>query len=339
MLDLRRLALLEEVARSGSFSAAAKKLSFTPSAVSQQIAAFERELGTPLFERGPRGVRLTEAGRALHAHAEGVLARAADARAEVDAIAGGTAGRLRMGCFPTATTAFGARAVEVFRSRYPEVKLDFVGGEPFETLRRLRARELDLSVLFDLDRWSPGTNYDGELVCAPEEAEYIELFEDPYLVVMPRLHRLATQRSVKLAELAHETIMGSQSKGPPWTPDLLHICRRAGFTPHLEPGYRTADFQETQAFVAAGSGLTVLPRLGLLTVRPDVVVRPLEPTFARHVKIAKPAGAYLSTAAKAMVAILREVVEALNLEGWDGPAVAASGGQEGAHPFLAGDRR
>src|SRR5919206_3061784 len=102
MLDVRRLRVLREVAARGSFSAAAEALAYTQSAVSQQIAALERETGTLLVERSARGVRLTDAGRALVRHADVVLARLADAEAELEAIAGARGGRLRMAAFPSA---------------------------------------------------------------------------------------------------------------------------------------------------------------------------------------------------------------------------------------------
>src|SRR5919112_6039918 len=102
MLDVKRLRVLREVASRGSFSAAADSLHFTQSAVSQQIAALEREAGTTLVERNARGVRLTDAGRALVAHADVILARLADAEAELEAIAGARGGRVRIVSFPTA---------------------------------------------------------------------------------------------------------------------------------------------------------------------------------------------------------------------------------------------
>src|ERR1700753_3558973 len=95
MLDVRRMRVLREVAVRGSFSAAAESLSFTQSAVSQQIAALERETGTTLVQRNARGVRLTEAGEALVRHAEAILARLAEAEAELGAIAGPRGGRPR----------------------------------------------------------------------------------------------------------------------------------------------------------------------------------------------------------------------------------------------------
>src|ERR671917_2283101 len=121
MLDVRRMRVLREVAARGSFSAAADSLAYTQSAVSQQIAALEKEAGTTLVERNARGVRLTDAGRALVAHAEAILNRLADAEAELEAIAGMRGGRLRMVSFPTAGATLAPRAIGRFRERYPGV--------------------------------------------------------------------------------------------------------------------------------------------------------------------------------------------------------------------------
>src|SRR5881398_4224890 len=111
MLDVRRMRVLREVAVQGSFSAAAEALSFTQSAVSQQIAALEREAGTVLVQRNARGVRLTEAGEALVRHTDAILARLAEAEAELEAIAGLRGGRLRIVAFPTAGATLAPRAI------------------------------------------------------------------------------------------------------------------------------------------------------------------------------------------------------------------------------------
>jgi DNA-binding transcriptional LysR family regulator len=94
MLDARRLPIFREVARRGSFAAAADALWLTPSAVSQQMSALEREVGTRLFERNHRGVRLTEDGTRLLAHAEVVLDRLAEAEADLETGAGRSGGSL-----------------------------------------------------------------------------------------------------------------------------------------------------------------------------------------------------------------------------------------------------
>ena len=130
MLDVRRMRVLREVAVRGSFSAAAEALSFTQSAVSQQIAALEREAGTTLVQRSARGVRLTEAGEALVRHAEAILARLAEAEAELEAIAGLRGGRLRMAAFESAGATLMPLAIAAFRERHPAVELSMTLSEP-----------------------------------------------------------------------------------------------------------------------------------------------------------------------------------------------------------------
>lgn len=312
VLNVRRLTILREVARGGSFSAAAKALCLTPSAVSQQMHTLERESGAILFERAGSGVRLTEAGRSLVSHADAILIDVAEAEAQLKAINAGRRGRLRLGSFPTATAAFAARAVETFRRRYSDIDVHFEAGRPHESLARLKARELDLAVVFDLDRWNAGRGgNDGEAHHDGGEVEYIHLFDEQYLIVVPRDHRLAVRDTVELEELAGERIMGSPPSCGPWGPDLQHACRLKGFEPRLEPLYRTSTFRDVQSFVAAGRGVSMLPCLALSAARSDVVARPLRPAVVRHVKIALPAGGNRSQAAAAMVDALRESTHGL----------------------------
>jgi DNA-binding transcriptional LysR family regulator len=138
MLDVRRMRVLREVAARGSFSAAADALAYTQSAVSQQIAALEREAGTTLVERNARGVRLTDAGRALVEHADAILARLSDAEAELEAIAGLRGGRLRLAAFPSAGASIMPEAIARFRERHPAVDLTLEPAEPGPALNRLR---------------------------------------------------------------------------------------------------------------------------------------------------------------------------------------------------------
>src|SRR3954454_12718379 len=148
MLDVRRLKVLREVAARGSFSAAAESLSFTQSAVSQQVAALERECGTKLLERGPRGVRLTDAGRALVDHADVILARIEDAEQELAAIAGLRGGRLRLATFQSAGATIVPRALGEFHRRYPDVELT-VMLEEHDAPGTLARGDADLAILMD----------------------------------------------------------------------------------------------------------------------------------------------------------------------------------------------
>src|SRR5436190_14033761 len=148
MLDVRRMRVLREVATQGSFSAAADALSYTQSAVSQQIAALEREAGTKLVERNARGIRLTDAGEALVRHTEAVLANLAEAEAEPEALAGVRGGRVRLASFPSAGSAIVPQAIANFRSRHPAVELAMIEAEPEESLPRVRSGELEIALVY-----------------------------------------------------------------------------------------------------------------------------------------------------------------------------------------------
>lgn len=311
LLDLRRLAVLREVARRGSFAAAAEAMCYTPSAVSQQMASLAREMQVVLFERTPRGMRLTEPARSLVTHCEAVFARLSDAQCEIDAIAGGVRGRLRLGSFPTATVCFTATAVDTYRRRHPGVEIHFADGEPYESVARLKERELDLAVLFDFEHWTAATDYDGRAVCDDCEIDCLELFDDPFNVVLPRDHRLAEAELVDLRDLAGERVIGSPSVCSPWGPDYRHLCREAGFEPDFEPRYRSADFAALQAIVATGRGITLVPELALPLPNAGTVVRPLSGGPVRRVRIAMLAGVTPSLACDAMVAVLKQATAPL----------------------------
>src|SRR4051795_7612422 len=151
MLDVKRLKVLREVAAQSSFSAAAEKLGYTQSAVSQQIAALEREADATLIERNSRGLRLTDAGEALVRHADKILARLAEAEAELEAIAGLRGGRLRLATFPSAGATLVPPAIALFSQRHPSVDLSLVEAEPEESLPMLKEGELDVAMVYEYD--------------------------------------------------------------------------------------------------------------------------------------------------------------------------------------------
>src|SRR3954467_2835536 len=155
MFDVKQLRVLRAVAEHGSFSAAADALSYTQPAISQQIAALEKRAGTTLVDRGSRGVRLTDAGRALVDHAEVVIARLAAAEAELEAIAGIRGGRVRLASFPTAGASVLPPAAAEFSSPHPEVELSFVEREPEGAAQMLRAAELEIASVFEYDKLNP----------------------------------------------------------------------------------------------------------------------------------------------------------------------------------------
>ena len=293
MLDPRRLRVLREVAARGSFSAAAEALAFTQSAVSQQVAALERETGTRLVERGVRPVRLTDAGRALMAHAEAVLARLDEAEQELGELAGLRRGRLRLASFPTAIATLVPPAVAEFRRRHPDVELTVVDDHHQGVLRRLARWELDLALVYD----HPSL---------PEPAMALErtrLLDDPFDLVVPQEHPLAGRASAALAELAAATWIGGAPDGA-YARIVLHSCRSAGFEPRV--GFGSDDYNAVQAFVAVGLGVAMLPRLALTFPRPGLARVPLEDPPVRRIAAARLAASHRSAAAASMLAVLEE---------------------------------
>src|SRR6476660_2646885 len=143
MLDVRRLQVLSEIDRCGSFSGAALALGMSQPAVSQHVAALEQSVDVPLVERGTRPVRLTEAGHALVRHARGVLARLDAAEHELAELAGRRNARLRLGGFPTALATLVPGALTAYRRARPDVTLSVVGDHMQRLLTRLHGGELD----------------------------------------------------------------------------------------------------------------------------------------------------------------------------------------------------
>ncbi len=299
MLNVTRLRILTEVAYRGSLSAAAAELSYTQSAVSQQIAALEAEAGMVLLERHPRGVSLTAAGQMLVSHAEGILGRLEAADAALAAIAGLRGGRLRVASFPTAGATLMPLAIARFRSTYPDVELTLAEGEPEDILPRLRAGELDLALLFE---------FPGQTFSAPGETRAL-LLSDPLHLALPREHRLARHSSIRLEELSEEAWV--QTSGS--SPCALHVvrsCLAAGFDPRV--AFESDDYQTVQGLVAAGVGVALIPQLALSVVREDIVIRALAPAPpTREVIALAPAGARLVPAAPAMLGILEEAARRL----------------------------
>jgi DNA-binding transcriptional LysR family regulator len=295
MLDVRRMRVLREVALKGSFSAAAESLSFTQSAVSQQIAALEREAGAVLVERSARGVRLTDAGEAVVRHAEGILAKLAEAESELEAIAGLRGGRVRMSAFESVAGTIMPVAISRFAEQHPGVELSMALMEPEEAVAALRAGDIDIAMTVGAGK--PGDR-EGDGVT------HTHLLEDPLYLVLPQNHPLARKRGVRLADLAGEPWIGGEPNCE-CTRVITNACMRSGFDPRI--AFETDDYRAVQGFVAAGVGVSLIAELGLRTVRDDIVVRPLgRDTPVRQIYASALKG-YRSPATAAMIELLREV--------------------------------
>lgn len=310
MIEVRKLRVLCEVARHGSFSGAAASLGYTQPAISRQIATLEAEVGALLVRRVPKGAVLTDAGRLLVERGEPILARLEDAEAELRSLAGVEGGRLRLASFASAAASIVPLAIAQFRERHPAVELSIMMLDPAYSLPQLIAGELDMSLSHDADVGADSAS--GAL-------EVVHLFDDPFYVAMPAGHPLADAPVLSLTSFATEPWMLATTQTCPDSRLFLRSCHAAGFEPKI--AFQHDDYQAMLGFVAAGVGVALIPDMAARGVREDVVVRALErPLPPRPIMVVLPAG-YRSPAAAAMLAILREISDAWVAER---PALAAA---------------
>jgi DNA-binding transcriptional LysR family regulator len=277
MLDeVARLRTLCSIAAHGSFSRAAEQLGYTQSAVSQQIAALEHEVGLTLLNRAVRPVALTDAGRLLVAQAEPVLEHLAIAAAQLDAIRGLRAGGLRLAAFGSAFATFLPTALAQFRARHPEVDLEPLEAEPGAALSMLRKGEVDLAIVYRFGDDRADQEENG--------LELTHLLDDEQRAVLPARHRLAARKAVSVKDLEKEAWIVPYADGPAadYRDMIERLCADAGFTPTI--ALATDDLQAVQALVAAGLGIALMHDLTMPVRRQNIVVRPLRgPRLTRPV--------------------------------------------------------
>jgi DNA-binding transcriptional LysR family regulator len=288
MIDVRRLRLLLELSRRGTITAVADSLAYTPSAVSQQLAALEREAGVPLLERSGRRVALTPAGAVLTRYAETVLATLEEASAALAATRTSLAGPLRIGAFPTAARTILPPALVALGHDHPALELMVTELDPLAVPGALHAGAIDVALTFAYD--------------------YVPAEPDPALDVEP---------------LAEEPVYLATATGPggaaltriqdwrdaPWiagSPDTLchtmviRACQACGFTPRIR--HHADDFATVLALVGAGQGVSLIPELGL-TEAPGVTLTPI--TARRRTSIACRKGTRYHPAISAFAAVIR----------------------------------
>jgi DNA-binding transcriptional LysR family regulator len=297
-MDLKRMLVLADVAKHGSITAAAQALSYTPSAVSQQMQLLEREAGLPLLERHARGVSLTEAGEIVVAAAEKVRRILEATVNELADVADLRRDSLRLGTFPTAGASLVPPAITAFQQRYPGVAVSVRSAFLAELIRLLETRQIEIGLLWDYD-WC---RIEG-LVDTAEFAVH-HLLDDPMEVVVPTSHPAAHRREIRLTELAEERWI-IRADSHPVGQVLVRACGAAGFKPKVS--FEAHDYQETQAMVAVGLGIALIPRLALMSVREDVKPISLADTApVRRILIARPTSRRHNHSSEAMMAVLTE---------------------------------
>lgn len=295
MLDVRRLRLLRELAHRATIAAVADALAYTPSAVSQQLAALEREAGVPLLRRSGRRVALTPAGATLAERAEAVIALLEQAAAELAATKAGLTGALRVGAFPTAVRTILPAALVTLGHEHPGLELMVTELDPAEVPDALRGGSLDVALVHDYD--------------------YVPIEPDPALDTEPLIEEtiyLASTGELALAKApappGEDPV--SRHRDAPWimaTPGTLchtmtvRACQIAGFTPRIR--HHADDFATVLALVAAGQGVALVPQRAVIGRPADVVLTPLP--ARRRTRIAYRRGARHHPAVSACVAAIR----------------------------------
>lgn len=273
MLSPTRLRVLAELAERGSFSGAGDALDYTQSAVSKQVAALEREVGTQLVVREVRPVRLTPAGEALVRHARTVLEGLAAAQAELQAIAALEVGRVRVGTYSGVGATLVVQAVAAFRARHPGVDLTLLEAGRDKLVRDVRAGDLDLAAVFDFP--ALGVTVDDGL-------DSRHLLDEPHDLVLHPEHRLARRKKVTMADLRDEDwLFPTLGPDSPTQKLFTAACAAAGYEPRIV--FRVNDCEMFQALVAAGVGIGFLPRLALHPLHPGVVIKPVAEAPRRRI--------------------------------------------------------
>lgn len=301
MLDVRRLRILHAVSTHGSVTAAAAALGYSAPAVSQQLAALEREVGMRLTERAGRGIELTPAAAILVAHTDALLACLDAAESDLAALRDQVAGRVALAAFPSAAAAIVAAAWVALARAAPNVQLDLTEMEPDESLPAVLRGNVDVAVAHEYD-----------LLPRPLDPlfERRELARDPVLLAVPASSPLAG--TVDLASLAGQPFLVPRP-GTSCAEMIQRACARAGFVPHVVA--RATDFAVLLSLVAAGAGLTLVPELaarrlpeGIRLLPPAVPVTRQIFTVSRRGGDRKPA--------------VRVVLDALTQAAADHPAAA-----------------
>jgi DNA-binding transcriptional LysR family regulator len=325
MLDVRRLRVLHAVSAYGSVTAAAAALGYSAPAVSQQLAALEREVGMTLTERAGRGVELTPAAHILVGHTDALLARLDAAEADLAALRDQIAGRVALAAFPSAAASLVPAAWAALADSAPRVRLDLTEMEPEESLPAVLRNETDVAVAHEYD-----------LLPRPLDPlfERRDLLDDPVVLAIPADSALSLADSalspggdgpVALATLAGQPFLAPR-QGTSCAEMIQRACARAGFVPRVVA--RASDFQVLLSLVAAGAGVTLVPGLAARWLPPRVrLVPPAEPVTRRVFAVSRRGGDRKPA--------VRVVLDALSAAALSVAALSVAAGPAAAGPAAA----
>jgi DNA-binding transcriptional LysR family regulator len=307
VLDLRRLRTLQAVITTGSIKDAAAQLGYSPSAVSQQIAALQRETQSVLLEPAGRGIRATEAGLLVAVHADAILERVAQVEAELAALNAGRLGTLRLASFATAGAELVPPALSRVRAALPDLQITLRSSEREDALALLRRGLLDVAVI---------ESHGAAAGHADDGLVYLPLLTDPFRLLLPRGHRLATRRRISLAEVKADTWIDLRCEFDCCRAMTTAAFRRAGFSPGWVA--EADEYWPAQGFVAAGLGLALVPALAVGITHADIVVRRLDPDNEPTREVLA-----VTRAASATTTAVRTMLDALSAAAQQHPLPAA----------------
>jgi DNA-binding transcriptional LysR family regulator len=281
MLNLTRVRVFHEVARHRSFSRAAEELGYTPSAVSHQIATLERELGTPLVNRGVRPWTLTTAGERLYESAGSALSELAAAEHELAVMSSGAAGSLRLCSVASGLRSVVPPAVAAFKSRHPNVDLHLAEGQPTSILRQLRAGEVDIGIIATRHGQAPPRS---------RSLSVAMLVEQTLMIAVATTSPLAKSSQLTLRQLREESwlLPTRDHRVSEFRNELDMLFEQAGYAPRVM--LELDDEIAAQAVIAAGLGIGLIPRLAAPAEHKGVTRIPLRPTRVRALHVVTSAG-------------------------------------------------
>lgn len=266
MLDPHRMSVFRAVVASGSVQAAADNLALTSSAVSQHLSALQRETGLVLFQRDGRGIAPTAAGRELAAESDEAMSQWGRLDAVVSDLREGRIGRLTIGYFASAGTAWMPALLKRLTDELPGLTVELVISE---YTPRTQVPDIDVVFAGDPEHTRPGYRS-------------VPLSTDPFVAVVHREHPLAGARAISLADLRAEPWVRADLPKSPGQRILADACAAAGFTPRY--AVQAGEHFSALAFVAAGVGVTVIPRLAARGLDVGLVrLRLLDPTPVRYI--------------------------------------------------------
>ena len=280
MLDVRRLRVLHAVSTYGSVTAAAAALGYSAPAISQQLAALERDVGMRLTERAGRGIELTPAAGILVAHTDALLAGLDAAESDLAALRDQVSGRVGLAAFPSAAATFVPAAWAALARTAPHVQLDLTEMEPEESLPAVLRGETDIAIAHEYD-----------LLPRPLDPlfERRELLRDPVFIALPADHPLAVPAAtVPLSALAGLPFLAPRTSTS-CAEMIQRACARAGFVPTIVA--RATDFSVLLSLVAAGAGVTLVPALAARWLPPQVrLLSPAEPVTRQIFTVSRRGG-------------------------------------------------